>query len=536
MTETDRSSDCEKKIEDLQREIRRARKVQSDLTESEEKYRLVVEHANDAIFIVQNGQVKFPNAKGREIGRQLGIVLEKVQFIEYVHPDDREMVIDRHLRRLQGEDLPNSYNFRLMGSTGEQMWVALNAVLITWEGQPATLNFLRDITAQKELEAHLDQIQKIEALGTLAAGVAHDFNNLLMSIRADAETMRHGSETSDRQRELLGGILHSVASGEAMTQQLLGFARKDTCQFAAIDVNQLLLDTKAIFDRTRHKLEIEADLEKRMWRVAADAKKMERVLLNLFINADQAMPEGGHLKLITRNETIGRSRSQALGLKPGQYGRISVADDGPGMDAATRDRVFEPFFTTKKSGRGTGLGLACSQGIVQSHQGNLLVASQEGVGARFDIFLPVSNEANCRVAAPADESQELVCLPDELDWLRTVLLVDDSQLVIEAMTLMLEKHGLKILNTANPESAVALMKAQRESIDLVILDLIMPTVSGIDVCNRIQEIKPEAPVLLTSGCAADDAFCQLVRNNRVAFIQKPYSERELYQKIIEISR
>ena len=535
MTDTDGSSKYKEKIAALESEVRRLEKVQSELAESEEKYRLLVDHANDAIFIVQDGQVKFPNARGKEIGRALGVDLEQISFIDYVHPQDQEMVIDRHLRRLQGETLPNSYSFRLVGSTGERMWVALNAVLIAWEGKPATLNFLRDITAQKELESHLDQIQKIEALGTLAAGVAHDFNNLLMSIRADASTLLLGTNPSVRQREILDGILHSVSGGEAMTQQLLGFARKDTCKFEPTDLNQLVLQTKTMFDRTRHGLNIDIDFEEKLWAVDADGTKLERVLLNLFLNAAQALPDGGNLNLTTRNETIDRKRSQGLGLIPGQYVQVSVADDGPGMDAATRDRVFEPFFTTKATGRGTGLGLACSLGIAQSHQGNLVVASQKGVGTCFDLFLPVSSISDCTADAAPGGMQNSVCLPSELDWLKTVLLVDDNQLVVEAMTLMLENHGLSILSATNADSALALIKSRSDSIDLIILDIIMPAVNGMDVYQRIREIKPQSKVLLTSGCAADDSFCQLIGSPGVGFIQKPYGEEELYQKIKEIS-
>lgn len=535
MTDTDGSSEYQKKIADLESEVRRLEKVQSDLAESEEKYRLLVEHANDAIFIIQDGQVQFPNNKGREIGRQLGLDLERVPFIEYVHPDDREMVIDRHLRRLRGEDLPHTYSLRLVGSSGREMTMALNAVLIQWQSRPATLNFMRDITAQKELEAQLEQAQKLEALGSMAGGMAHDFNNLLMSIRADAASLQLGTDISDRQQGTLSGILHAVSSGEAMTKQLLGFARKDTCKFFTTDLNRLSEKTIDLFKRNHPGLNIHTDLDNQLWMVEADPVQLERVILNLMVNSDQAMPDGGNLYLSTRNETLDRRSARRLGLTSGQYIRVSVADDGPGMGSDTLKRVFEPFFTTKRKGQGTGLGLAGSFGIVQSHHGALTASSEKGAGACFDIYLPVSTNDACTETETAAADQQAVCLPPELDWLHTVLLVDDNRLVVTAVTLMLEKQGLRVLNALSAQSAFTLLEARADEIDLIILDMILPKMSGTEALHRMRELNPAARFMLTSGCGADDAVCKLIENHRVGFIQKPYSEKELYRKIRELS-
>ena len=534
MTETDRLRESHKKIEALEQEIRRLKKVQSDLAESEEKYRLLVDNGNDAIFIVQDGEVQFPNEKGREIGRQLGLDLERVPFIDYVHPDDREMVIDRHLRRLRGENLPHTYSFRLVGGQGQEIWVALNAVLISWQGRPATLNFLRDITAQKELEARLDQVRTLEALGTMAGGMAHDFNNLLMSIRADATAIQLGSDATARQQEMLKGILHAVSSGEAMTKQLLGFARKDACQFVPTDFNRLLVQTIAMFKSTHQGLRIHTDFENQLWKVDADPVQLERVLMNLLVNAGQAMTGSGDLDLVTRNETLGRQQAHELGLTQGQYVHVSVADDGPGMDAATLERVFEPFFTTKKKGQGNGLGLACSFGIVESHRGRLIASSQKGAGACFDIFLPVSSGDVCSEMPAGGAEPKMVCLPAELDWLRTVLLVDDNHLAAMALSLMLEKRGLRVLKASSVEAALTLLEARSDEIDLVILDMILPNMGGQEALNQMRATAPKAKFMLTSGCGPDDSVCRLLNCGGVGFIQKPYDDRELYQKIQEI--
>jgi PAS domain S-box-containing protein len=390
MTDSERSGETRKKIEALEAEIRRLKKVKSELAESEEKYRLLVENANDAIFIVQDGRVKFPNSKGREISRRLDLDLDKKPFIEYVDPADQEIVIDRHQRRLRGEALPHTYTFRIIGGNGQEMTVALNAVLIQWQGRPATLNFLRDISAQKELEARLEQAKTLESLGTMAGGMAHDFNNLLMSIRADASAIQLGADTTERQRSMVEGILNAVSSGEAMTKQLLGFARKDACQFSPTDINTILDKAIDMFRPLYPAVTVWREFESPLWSADADPVQLERVFLNLMVNAGQAMPSGGDMILTTRNETFDRQRAMRLGLLPGQYVQVVVADNGPGMEDAILNRVFEPFFTTKAKGQGTGLGLACSFGIVQSHRGNLIAASRPGEGARFDIYLPVS--------------------------------------------------------------------------------------------------------------------------------------------------
>ena len=535
MTESDLTGESRKKIEALEREIRRLKKVQTELAESEEKYRLLVENANDAIFIVQDGRVHFPNQKGREMGRQLELDLDNVPFIEYVHPDDQELVIDRHLRRLRGEDLPHVYTFRIIGGNGDEITVALNAVLINWQGRQATLNFLRDITVQKALESQLHQARKLEALGTMAGGMAHDFNNLLMSIRADASAIHLGNHTTERQQSMLDGILHAVSSGEAMTKKLLGFSREDTCELSVTDMNLLVSQTIELFKRSHRGLRIQTDFQPQLWSVDADPVQLERVLLNLMVNAGQAMPGGGCLRLSTRNETIGWQQADHLNLAPGQYVQIRVADNGPGMDESILKHIFDPFFTTKAKGQGTGLGLSCSFGIVKSHHGNLVASSRKGDGAQFDIYLPVSEMDACSQNDNHNKLLQDICLPPELDWLRTVLLVDDNRLFLTAVTLMLEKQGLQVLSAMNAASALDLLSEQGNTIDLVILDMILPNMGGEKAFNQMREINPTARFMLTSGCGADDTVCQLLHHSGVGFIQKPYGEEELYQKIKEIS-
>ena len=369
-------------------DVTKLKRAQDAFGESEEKYRLLVENANDAIFIIQDQQVKFPNPKAIELGQHIGVGLGQVPFINYIHPEDRQMVIERHSKRLKGEKVPDTYSFRLMKRDGEELWAELNAVLINWEGKPATLNFLRDITLQKQLEAQIQQIRRLESLGTLAGGIAHDFNNLLMGIQGRTSLMMMNADFSRVHYEDLKGIEDIVKSGVDLTKQLLGFGGKGKYEAKPTDLSKLVHTSSQMFGRTKKEIKIHSKYQKDIWAAEVDNGQIEQVLLNLYVNAWQAMPGGGELYLQTENVTFDESYTNAYEVKPGRYVKISVTDTDRGMDEATKERIFEPFFTTKEMGRGMGLGLASAYGIIKNHEGILNVYSERGEGTTFDIYLP----------------------------------------------------------------------------------------------------------------------------------------------------
>jgi len=307
------------------------------MRESEEKYRLLVENANDAIFVMQDQKVKFPNPRAVEIGRYLGVDLEQVPFINHIHPQDREIVIKRHISRLKGEKVPSNYSFRLIARDGEELWMELNAILISWEGQPATLNFLRDITKQKKLEAQLQQARRMEALGTLAGGIAHDFNNLLMGIQGRTSLMLSDTDLPQLHYEELKGIEDIVKSAAGLTRQLLGFARTGKYEVKPADMNELIHKSSQMFGRTKKETKIHAKYQESIWPVEVDRSQIEQVLLNLYVNAWQAMPGGGELYLQTENVMFDKSYSKSYKLSSGKYVKISVTDTGVGMDEATQE-------------------------------------------------------------------------------------------------------------------------------------------------------------------------------------------------------
>jgi len=524
MSDSQRLADCQKRIEKLENELGRLKDIEAALRESEEKHRLVVENSNDAIFIIQDGDVKFPNERGREIGRKIGIELERFPFVNYIHPDDREMVVDRHIRRLKGERLSPTYAFRLVGTGDRMMWVEINAVLIEWEGGPATLNFLRDITAKKKLETQLIQAQKMEAIGTLAGGLAHDFNNLLTCIQGNTSVMMMDAGNSHPHFEVLQGICRAVENGAELTRQLLEFARGEERQFLPLCINRLIEHNTGLFVRSHRHVRVQQELQADLWTVETDEGRMNQVLMNLFINACQAMPEGGTLRPATQNVTLSDEEAGVLGVSAGRYIRVSVTDTGCGIDEADRERIFDPFFSNRQGEQGTGLGLTCAYGIVASHGGTITVTSRVGAGTRFDVYLPASDK-------PLPTASGRAVVFDQVTRNETILLVDDDNGVLSAVSRMLKRLGFRVLVALSANKAVALFGENRDRVDLVLLDMVMPEMAGAEAFNCIRDIDPDVKFLFTSGCSPNDQLSRIMKESGVGFLSKPFNEKTLYEQI-----
>jgi two-component system cell cycle sensor histidine kinase/response regulator CckA len=501
------------------------KQASAKLVDSEKKYRMLIENAGDAIFIVQDQQVKFPNRKAKELESHLGLELDQHPFTHYIHPDDRDLVMDRNQKRMSGDKVPETYTFRLVGKDESVRWVELNAVLIDWEGKPATLNFLRDITLQKEIESRLQQVRRMEALGTLAGGIAHDFNNLLMGIQGRTSLMLLDMKPSDPRFEELKNIEEIVKSGADLTKQLLGFARGGKYEVRPTNLNGLILKTVSMFARTRKEIKVLKRFEKHIWTVEVDRIQIEQVLLNLFLNAWQAMPEGGELYLQTENVILTQTDAELYQGAPGKYVRLSVNDTGIGMDEATQQRVFEPFFSTKGIGRGTGLGLASAYGIIKNHNGIISVNSKEGVGTAFNILLPASNKE------PLEESESV---EEVVQGAGTILLVDDEEMILAIVEKVLLKLGYKVFIARNGREALRIYDRRKNEIDLVVLDIIMPEMSGGEVYDRLKAMDPNVKVLLSTGYAIEGEASRILETGCEGFIQKPFKIGLLARRIREI--
>jgi len=511
----------------VSRDISQRKRAEEAALEAERKYRLVVDNANDAVFIVQDGIIKFPNPVTTRITGYSSTYLSKTPFANLIAPEDRDMVIDRHMKRLRGEDAPSTYSFRIMDKAGRQMWVEVNAVLITWEAKPAVLCFLRDITPQKKLEAQLQYAHKMEAVGTLAGGVAHDFNNLLMGIQGNVSLMLMEVDGTHAHYERLKGIEKQIQSGARLTSHLLGYARKGKYEVAPVDLNHLVEETSHTFGRMKKEITVHRDLAKKLFAIEADAGQIEQVLLNLYVNAADAMPGGGVLTLKTRNVTHKDMKGKLYDPKPGQYVLLTVTDTGMGMYKKTMERIFDPFFTTKEMGRGTGLGLASAYGVIKSHAGYIDVDSKRGQGTTFSIYLPASEKKVEKVVRSAGRL---------IVGTGTVLLVDDEEPIIEVGKDLLELIGYRVLIARDGKEAVQTYRKHQDAIDVVVLDMVMPGMGGGEAYDRIKKVNPDVKVLLSSGFSIDGEASEILDRGCNGFIQKPFTVRELsraMEKVLE---
>jgi two-component system cell cycle sensor histidine kinase/response regulator CckA len=428
----------------------------------------------------------------------------------------------RHVAGAESRILGRRIEITAMRRDGSEFPVELSIQRVGQAVPPIFTGFIRDITEHKELEALVRHSQKMDAIGQLAGGVAHDFNNILTVIQGHTALLVAGGGGKEADQDSVRQIAEAAARAAGLTRQLLAFSRKQVIQATTLDLNEVVSNMSRMLQRILGEdVKLSVKPSPRPSMVHGDAGMMEQIVLNLAVNARDAMPEGGRLTIATATEQIGaafvRDNPEAT---PGRYVCLSVSDSGCGIATEHLSRIFEPFFTTKGVHKGTGLGLATVYGIVKQHKGWMTVQSEIGKGSTFTVYLPLNERPSAitkrRVAESARGGQE------------TILLVEDEAPVRMLARMVLERSGYAVLDAPHGLAALAIWKAERDRVDLVFTDMVMPEgMSGRQLADHVLADRPEMRIIITSGYSVEVFGKELAPSDNVTFIQKPYSPEPL---------
>ena len=515
----------EEVIQSLIRDVSFRKAIEESMQESKEKYRILVESSLVGVFIIQNCQIQFVNGTFIDfIGYSREELLER-DFLSLVAPEDRSMVSSRETRRENGEEVIDHYEVRFIKKGEEKCWGEVRARCVIIGDKPAVLGNVIDVTQRKQLEMQLFESQKMESIGTLAGGIAHDFNNLLGGILGYASLLLSDMPKNHPHYDDVYTIAETAKRAADLTNRLLAFARGGKYQVTSIDINRSISDVIAILSHTIDRsITIETFLTEKIWSVRGDSQQLHQVILNICLNAVDAIKEGGRIAFATENIHLDEaSARKKLDLNPGDYVQVTISDNGVGMDEKTKSRIFEPFFTTKPAGEGTGLGLAMVYGIIKNHEGAINVDSERGKGTKLTLYLPrFIKEGVSSSGTPAGKQE-----------LKRILLVDDEKVIRHVGQRMLERGGYHVYLARNGIEAIDFYSKNKDQVDAVIMDLIMPEMGGHEAFRKIKEINPDAKIVLTSGYRATDQP-ELKKYGKVPFIQKPFQADILIQTMENI--
>jgi two-component system, cell cycle sensor histidine kinase and response regulator CckA len=499
------------------------------LLQREEVFRLITENAADMIAVVDENGRRVYNSPSYE--RILGYRPDELQNMEasdQIHPDDLPLVMEAAVQARE-TGLGRQIEYRMRGKDGH--WRSLESTasaILGDRGEHRGLVIVnRDITDRKRLGEQFRQSQKMEAIGRLSGGIAHDFNNLLGIIIGYAEILQESTRERESDRECVDEILRSGQRAASLTRQLLAFSRQQVLEPKIIDLNVVVADMEKLLRRViGEDVELNTLPEAKLRTTKADQGQLEQVFLNLAVNARDAMPNGGSLRIATRNVTMGASdvHNYSYPFKPGEYVKLTVSDTGIGMDSATQARIFEPFYTTKEKGKGTGLGLSTVYGVVKQSDGYIETESEVGKGTTFTIYLPA--------AAGAVVSEPVPMSATSSKGNETVLLVEDEDALRYLTENLLTRFGYNVFAAGGSAEALAVSASQTSSIDLLLTDIVMPGMNGRDLAGQLVIERPTMKVLYMSGYSGQ-GIGQAVLPPGSHFVAKPFSRENLAAKIRE---
>ena len=508
--------------------------AQNLLRESETKFRILAESSPFAILIYQDNRYIYVNPAAERICGYTARELYHMNFWDFVHPEDIPVVESRGKARQNGQTPATNYEFRIIAKDGAEKWVILNGATIVYEGKPAGLISVFEITDIKRaihekdrLQEQLRQAQKLESIGLLAGGVAHDLNNLLQPIIGYSELLLMDKSQSETSKRFIQQIISTSERARDLVRQLMAFGRKQVLEIHPLHLNRLIEDFIRLLRRTlREDIQIQTKLSSDIHKIRADRSQVEQILMNLAVNAQDAMPDGGVLTICTKNTVVDAYMvSQHPDVTPGDYVQLTFSDTGIGMNTDTTRKIFDPFFTTKEKGRGTGLGLSTVYGIVRQHEGFIWVYSEAGHGAVFKIYLPAS------VAEEATDVSDRFSRIPAASGNEAILVAEDDSMVRELTCTMLKQLGYRVLSAETPEECLRLAENSMVPIDLLLTDVVMPEMSGKELYIKIARIRPDVRVLYMSGYTANIIAHRGVLDEGTAFIQKPFSLQTLSEKL-----
>jgi two-component system, cell cycle sensor histidine kinase and response regulator CckA len=508
------------------------KRAQEALRESQERFRELAELLPETIFEMDtDGNLTFVNRNAYDHFGYSSEDLERESLngFEMIAPKDRPRALE-NAKRLMGGERIGLNEYTALRKDGSTFPAIMHSAAKVCDGRPVGIRgIVIDMTETKKLEAQLRQAHKMEAIGTLAGGIAHDFNNLLHVVQGYADLLLTKTTDKGTASKELHEIIRAAQRGGELTRQLLTFSRKVESQLQPIDLNRTVDDVRMLLERTIPKMiKIELHLTGNLCRVKADASQIEQILMNLALNARDAMLEGGTLTIETKNLFLDADyRGMQLELPAGKYTLLAVTDTGHGMDKTTLEHIFDPFFTTKEVGKGTGLGLSMVYGIVKNHNGHISCSSKEGQGTLFTIYLPA-------IEQPEEASNIVTEATEPRGGNETILLVDDDDSVRNLGQEILQQYGYMVISAPDGESALRIYREERDRIDLVILDLIMPGMGGSQCLQRLLQINPQIKIVVASGYSVPG---QLERSKEVgakAFINKPYDVRQMLDVLREV--
>ncbi|OPX41173.1 MAG: hypothetical protein B1H13_03530 [Desulfobacteraceae bacterium 4484_190.3] len=523
-------------IDEKKRAERALRESEEKLRRSEKRYRDLFDSVSDLIY-TQDLEGRFMNGN-RAMTSIFGYELEEFigrKAADFMKPELGELFYTEYL-----EGIKKKGHYQGISSyftkDGRKIYLEFRSNLIRpADGEPFISGIARDVTdrvlAQREIEKlnkQMLQAQKMEAIGTLAGGIAHDFNNLLQGILGYTQILAMEKDKGDPDIARLQQIEKAAHRASELTQQLLTFSRKVESRKRPVDLNHEVEQVEKILKRTIPKMiDIELNLEKNLEAISADPSQLEQIIMNLGVNARDAMPEGGKLLLETENVILDEEFCKDhLGARPGKYALLRISDTGIGMNRRTLEHIFDPFFTTKEVGKGTGLGLAMVYGIVKSHEGYIMCASEPGDGTTFKIYFPVMEGIPARFETEAKNNEATSERGSE-----TILLVDDEEILRDIGRDILETFGYTVLLAPDGESALELYKERRKHISLVILDLIMPGMGGKQCLEKLLKINPDTKVVIASGYSIDGHAKDALKAGAKAFVSKPYELNKMLQAV-----